>query len=124
MNAFAPALMVVALLFLGGCEKAEEVPVPKPAEPARSPSAGGSILSAPVDYVGTTVKAKQAAARTVDTVSLNQAIQLFHAQEGHFPKTLNELVAEKYIVRIPEAPSGMRLEYDPAKGQARMVSTR
>ena len=121
MNKFVSALILASLLGVCGCDKPEEVPVPKPSEPAPSPSASGNPLLAPVDYVGTAVRVKQAATRTVDTAGLNQAIQLFNVQEGRFPKDLNELVEQKYIARIPEPQRGMRLEYDAAKGQARMV---
>jgi hypothetical protein len=122
MKTFAAALLVFGVLVLLGCQKQDEVPVPAQQTNAATPSSSGSsILSMPADYVGTAVKVKSAATRTVDTASVNQAIQLFHAQEGRYPKDLNELVSERYLTRVPSAPTGMRLEYNPAKGQARMV---
>jgi len=53
-------------------------------------SSGGSVLTAPVDYLKAAGKAQQSAVKTVDTASLNQAIQLFNVEKGRNPKDLNE----------------------------------
>jgi hypothetical protein len=55
----------------------------------------------------------------VDVAALRQAVQAFDKQEGHFPKTLDELTP-KYIAKIPSAPSGYRLNYDPATGEIKI----
>jgi hypothetical protein len=124
MKTFAAALLAIGFLSLQGCQRQEEVPLPTQQTNAPASSSSGNILTMPADYVGTAVKARNTAVRTVDTASLNNAIQLFHAQEGRFPRDLNELVTQRYLTRVPEAPTGMRLEYDPAKGQARIVPAR
>lgn len=84
-------------------------------------SSGGSLVTAPVDYLEAAGKAQQRAAATVDTTALNQAIQLFYTEKGRFPKELNELVTEKFIPKIPEGPYGTRIEYDAATGTVRVV---
>ncbi len=48
--------------------------------------------------------------------SLNQAIQMFQVDKGRFPKDLNELVSEKLINSVPDAPYGMKLDYDATTG--------
>jgi hypothetical protein len=121
MKTFAAALLVFGFLVLQGCQKQDEIPVPQQTNAATPSSSGSSILSMPADYVGTAVKVKSTATRTVDIASVNHAIQLFHAQEGRYPRDLNELVSERYLARVPSPPTGMRLEYNAAKGQARMV---
>jgi stage V sporulation protein SpoVS len=68
-------------------------------------------------YAGTLVNAQQAAVKTVDLVSLNQAVQLFNVQEGRFPTDLNELVSKQYIGKLPAAPNGMKLVYDSTQGK-------
>jgi len=80
-----------------------------------------SPLTAPVDYLGALAKAKQSAVKTVDTSSLKEAIEMFQVDHGRYPKDLNELVQEKYIPRIPDAPYGMKLLYDPNTGQVSVV---
>jgi hypothetical protein len=84
--------------------KVEGAPAPTPA-----PAGNG--------YVGAMVKAQQAAVRTADLSSLNEAIKMFNVQEGRLPADLNELVTKDYIGKIPAAPAGMKLVYDAAQGK-------
>ncbi len=81
----------------------------------------GNPLTAPVDYLDAAAKAKQSAVKTVDVTSVNQAIQMFHVDQGRFPKDLNELVAEKYMPKIPDAPFGSKLVYDATAGKVKVV---
>lgn len=83
---------------------------------------GSNPLTAPTDYLGAAAKAKQSSEKTIDTISINQAIGLFHASEGRFPKDLNELVAEKYLPKLPEAPYGTKIVYDADRGQVQIVA--
>ncbi len=84
-------------------------------------SSGGSVLTAPVDYLKAAGKAQQSAVKTVDTASLNQAIQLFNVEKGRNPRDLNELVQEKFIPQIPATPSGTKLVYDSVAGKVSVV---
>jgi hypothetical protein len=102
---------------LVGCGQSSD----KPAQPTNGAASSSSPLSAPADYVGALGKAQQAAVKTVDVSSLNQAIQLFNVDNGRNPKDLNELVETKFIPKIPEAPKGMKLEYDAAAGKVKVV---
>lgn len=86
-----------------------------------SASSGGSLVTAPVDYLGAVAKAQQSAVKTVDTTSLNQAIQLFNVEKGRNPKDLNELVEQKFIPQIPAAPYGTKLVYDSGSGKVTVV---
>jgi uncharacterized lipoprotein NlpE involved in copper resistance len=89
-------------------------------EPAQQSS--GGVLSAPADYVGAAAKAQQAAVKTADTLSLNNAIQMFAGEQGRYPKNLNELVEKKYIKEIPQPPQGMKIQYDASVGSVKIVS--
>jgi len=93
----------------------------KSGEGTNSAAGGGNPLNAPADYVGALGKAQQSAVKTVDTTSLNQAIQLFNVENGRNPKDLNELVEKKSIPKIPDAPRGMKLDYDATAGKVRIV---
>ena len=108
----------VACLFFCGCEKKEAAPPPKA---TNSTAATGNPLTAPVDYLGAIGKARERSIKTIDTVTLNQNIQLFYAQEGRFPKSLDELIEQKYLPSLPAAPYGMKIEYDPASGKVKVV---
>jgi hypothetical protein len=108
---------LAASLLLIGCGESSN----KPAQPTNGAASGSSPLSAPADYVGALGKAQQSAVKTVDTASINQAIQLFNVEHGRNPKDLNELVESKFIPKIPAAPYGMKLEYDATTGKVKVV---
>ena len=82
---------------------------------------GGSLVTAPVDYLDAAAKAKQKAVKTIDTTSLNQAVQLFNVQKGRNPKDLSELVSEGFIKEIPTPPYGTKLSYNPTSGDVSVV---
>ena len=110
-------LSLAASLFLTGCGESSD----KPGQPTNGAASSGNPLNAPADYVGALGKAKQTAVKTADTASLNQAIQMFGVDQGRNPKDLNELVERKYITKIPDAPYGMKLEYDATAGKVKVV---
>lgn len=111
-------LMLGLGLALVGCVKKEE---PKPQQATNKPAASGNPITAPVDYLAASVKAHQSMVKTIEGTSLNQAVQQFYVGEGRFPKDLNELVKLKYIGEIPRAPNGMKIVYDAANGQVKVV---
>ena len=112
-------LSLLAGLLVVGCGESSD----KPSQGTNTAS-GSSPLSAPADYVGALGKAQQTAAKTADTSSLNQAIQMFNVENGRNPKDLNELVEKKTIPRLPDAPRGMKLDYDAAAGKVTVVDVR
>ena len=108
-------LSLAAGLLLAGCGDNAE----KPAQTTNSTS--GGVLSAPADYVGALGNAKIKAAKTAETASIDQAIQMFGSEKGRNPKDLNELVTEKYLPKIPDAPYGMKFQYDETAGKVSVV---
>jgi hypothetical protein len=114
----ALSLLLLGGLALAGCGQKEEKST---ASSTNENNSTGNPLTAPVDYLGAVAKAKKSAEKTVETVGLNQAIQQFSAAEGRYPKDLNELVTEKYLPKIPAAPYGMKIVYDAAKGEVKVV---
>jgi len=84
-------LIVITAIFLAGCGKSA-----KPAAPNADSSQPAVTLPA-----------------------LKQAVQSFNTQEGHFPKTLDELVP-KYVAKIPDAPGGYKFVYDSATGEVKL----
>ncbi len=110
--------VTLSTLVIAGCGRKDQ---PSAAKSTNEPAAGANPVTAPVEYLGSIVKAKKSAEKTVDTVSLNKAVQLFSASEGRYPKDLKELVTQKYLNSLPEAPYGMKIEYDAAKGEVKVV---
>ena len=81
----------------------------------------GAATNNPADYLGALVRAKKTADKTIDVSYLNQALQQFNVQEGHYPKTLEELTPN-YVGKIPEPPIGYKLDYDATKGEVKVVT--
>lgn len=105
----------VSLLLIGCGGQSEK------AGSSTNAASSGGLLTAPVDYLGAAAKAQQSAVKTVDIVSINQAIQLFGVDNGRNPKDLNELVEKKYIPQIPTPPYGTRIVYDAESGKVQVV---
>lgn len=110
-------LAFAAGFLLAGCgEKSSTT-----AGATNTPSSGDSVVAAPANYLGAITKGEQNAVKTVDTTSLDKAIQMFNVEHGRFPTDLKELVSEKYISQIPTPPYGTRLDYDASAGRVTVV---
>jgi len=105
-------ILAAASIFLAGCGDSS-----KPGTTANTVS---NVVTAPLDYIGAVGQAQKHAESVIDVASLNNAIQQFNAGEGHFPKTLQEMVPT-YIAKIPEAPFGSKIVYDPTSGTVKVV---
>ena len=81
---------------------------------AEAGRAGGEDGAGDVGAVG---KAKKSSEKRVNLANVQNAIRQFHAVEGRYPKSLNELVKEGYYSKMPAAPRGMRYVYNPKTGQ-------
>jgi len=71
-------------------------------------------------YVKGLGEAQKTADKTIDVTSINKALQMFNVQEGRYPKDLQELVPN-YIAKIPDAPAGSKIVYDPNTGTVKVV---
>ena len=109
-------ISLLALAFAAGCSDNSSQPAQK-----TNTAAGSSPLTAPVDYLGAVGKAQQSAVKTVDTASINSAIQMFQVDRGRYPRDLNELVQEKFLPQIPPTPFGTKLDYNPNSGEVKVV---
>ncbi len=119
---------LAAALALTACNQKSDTPpaggtasAVKPATNNVSSSSSTSPLDAPAGYLGAVAKAQQTAVKTIDTASIDHAIQMFAVENGRNPKDLNELVQEKFLGRIPDVPYGMKLVYDASSGTVKVV---
>jgi hypothetical protein len=110
-------LWLSSLLVLGACSQKSDAPTAS----TNAASTASSPLNAPADYLGAIVKGQQSAVKTIDTTSVDKAIQLFSVENGRNPKDLNELVEQKFLPKIPETPFGTKLVYDQATGTVKVV---
>jgi hypothetical protein len=110
-------LPLMAGVLFAGCQKEES----KDSKPAPSSTSGGNPVTAPVDYLGAVAKAHKIASTKVAGAGLEQTIKIFYAQEGRYPKDLNELVRPEYLNAIPPPPAGMKYNYNPKDGVLKVV---
>jgi hypothetical protein len=80
-----------------------------------------NTVTAPVNYLGAIGAAQQRSEKTLDVIQINQAVASFNEAEGRYPTDLNELVAKHYLGAIPQAPYGMKIEYDASNGSVQVV---
>ena len=113
-------LLFAVALVLTGCGNNNSGKTGTSTNSAAGSTNGGSLITAPVDYLGAAVQAQKNMTKTIDVSYLKEAIQQFNVQEGRYPKTLQELVPN-YIAKIPDAPYGYKLDYDASKGEVKVV---
>ena len=114
--AFAALLLVPSLLTACGEKQSS-----KAASGTNAASSQGSPLTAPVDYLGAVGKGQQTAEKVIETTSIERAIDMFKIDQGRNPKSLDELVKEGFLPKIPAPPYGMKIDYDPASGRVKLV---
>ncbi len=109
--------VMAGVLLLAGCGKKPD----RAAAPATNGSAtASSPADAPGNYLRAIAQGQQSAVKTVDTTSLEKAVQLFNVDNGRNPKDLNELVQKKYIPKLPEPPFGSTLVYNSIDGSVKI----
>lgn len=113
-----PVVFAVSALLLTACDSKSSS---SGAATNTNTTASSSPLTAPVDYLGALGKSKEIAVKTTDIASLTRAIQMFNEGEGRNPATLNELVTEKYLPRLPDPPYGMKFTYEASSGVVKVV---
>jgi hypothetical protein len=114
----APINLCLAAILFTACSQKTESP---PAAATNAANAEATPANAPAGYLGALAKGQQSAVSTVDTTSLDKAIQMFAVENGRNPKDLNELVQQKFIPKIPEPPYGSKLVYDANSGTVKIV---
>ena len=92
------------------------------ADASRAAKPVSNPLAAPVDYLGATAAGKKTAERAAHLAPVVAALQQFHAAEDRYPNRLQELVQAGFLARVPEAPAGQALSYNPNDGSVRWVS--
>ncbi len=119
MNRIVLIPLAAFAIALAGCGKSNESTQPATASaPAAAttnqPQSAGQALE---QYGHTLATAKTTAQRKVDTITVDRAIQAFQADRGQNPQSLDELIKEGFLPKLPELPAGMKYDYDPQKGE-------
>lgn len=97
------------ILLLTGCGEAP--PSQKPAAPAPR-----SAVTAPVDYIATSIQTGENSRGKIEMIAVQKAIESYQQQEGHNPESLEELHQKQYLPSLPRPPAGHEFKYDAATG--------
>jgi hypothetical protein len=111
--------VVASGVLLAGCGDNNSSKTAQVTNPPAKYDSGNPLTVVP-DYIGAVGQAQKYSIKQIDLAYLNQAIQQFNASEGRFPKDLNELIPN-YIGKIPDAPYGSKIVYDPNSGTVKVV---
>jgi hypothetical protein len=107
--------LFAAALVLAGCGNNQGGSSQTNSASSSAPSAASG------GYLDTLANSRDRAVKVIDTAALTQAVQMFNATEGRFPKDLDELVTNKLIAEVPITPRGKKLDYNPATGEVKLV---
>ena len=110
---------VAAGLLLAGCSQSSSPSNPTATNNATSGSTAASSSTTP-NAGGVLGQVQNFSQEHIDLAQVGQAVQQFDAAEGHYPKNLQELVPN-YLAKIPPAPPGYKISYDPSTGKVGMV---
>ncbi len=129
------ALMPLAAL-LPGCGKGDQ------SSPSSSSASAGATNAAPglaatavnvvtnqqqsagamlEQYGHTLATAKKKALTKTDLITVDRAIQSFQADRGRNPSSLEELIQEGFLPKLPDLPLGKKYSYNPQSGEVDMV---
>jgi|ERR1051326_4727161 hypothetical protein len=118
----ASSLAAIAIVFLG-CSKSEQSPnSSSPNQPAATatnqPDSTGQALE---KYGHTMATAKKNALTKTDLITVDRAIQAFQADRGRNPESLDELITEKFLPKLPDVPKGKAYSYNPQTAEVKIV---
>lgn len=117
-------ILVVALIPFAGCGKKEpasqSTPPPAPSDGMRT-NQQDSTGQALEKYGRTMATVKKSTEVKMDLITVNNAILAFQADRGENPSSLDELVTEKFLPKLPPLPSGKKYSYNPQTGEVKVV---
>lgn len=74
-------------------------------------------------YGHTLATARQKALLKTSFMSVHQAIQAYEASKGEHPSSLDDLIKDGILPRLPELPKGKRYNYNAQTGQLAIVDS-
>jgi len=54
---------------------------------------------------------------------INYGVTMFHDEKGRYPANLQEAVASRHILRLPQLPTGEKFVYDSQTGSVKVENT-
>lgn len=92
-----------------------------PTNPSSQTTNKESFVTAPVDYMTSTIRVGERTKETIELVVIRKAIESFQQEEGRNPNSLEELIEKSYLKTLPTPPSGQQFQYDAKTGNIQLV---
>ena|ERR1043166_254075 len=127
MKRFLPFLVTLVTTSLLGCGKSQQSNPPNTSTP--TPADAGNTATNQQDSTGqalekyghTMALAKKNALEKTDLITVDRAVQSFQADRGKNPESLDELIKEGFLPRLPDLPKGKMYSYNPQTGEVKIV---
>ncbi len=114
-------LILVSLIALTSCGPSTSTESKPAAKPSAASTNEGSLVTAPVDYVSSVIRAGEQAKGTVEIATIQKAIDAFQEAEGRLPASLDEVAQKSYLNPMPKPPVGKEFAYDAATGKVQLA---
>lgn len=111
-------LLILTLMLTGCGSKSQDSQTHYSSSPTNKEE---SLVTAPVDYIASSIRIGENTKGTIELVTLRKAIESFQQQEERNPDSLEELVQKSYLKVLPTPPSGLKFEYNPKTGDVRLI---
>lgn len=72
-------------------------------------------------YLGAMAQAKKTSENVVNVASVQEAVNMFQATEGRYPKDLQEVMSTDLLTSLPVLPQGYQYGYDAQSGKVKAV---
>ncbi|HEY1173988.1 MAG TPA: hypothetical protein VGH19_21665 [Verrucomicrobiae bacterium] len=137
-NTLFSALALAGLMTGCGGEPETTVSAPPPAEQPQALDISQSVAAPAPEAATPATAAPPAQAQLTESeplggkgrpltqeevMLLSYGISMFKEEKGRFPATLEEAVASRHIIRLPQLPPGEKLAYDSSNGSVKVTNT-
>lgn len=106
---FSLSLCTALVLSLTGCGEKKD------SQPENATSSSGT------SYLGAMAQAKKTSENVVNVASVQEAVNMFQATEGRYPKDLQEVVSADLLNSLPVLPQGYQYAYEAQTGKVKAV---
>ncbi len=106
-------LILLTLAFFSSCKGKKKEPEPGDLTPVNAAGKYGDVM----------VKTKKEAESMNAVLPLKQLVDSYWAEQGKYPASLQELVTNGYVKKLPDPPEGMEFTYDSSSGSVDLKNT-
>jgi len=118
------ALLVLTLAFVGcGSDESEQTPPPQmiEREVKHGVARPDNALRGPVEYIDTVVTLGMQQDYRLKKTTVEEAVKQYHAMQFKYPATVEDIVNQGLLVKVPSLDEGDRWDLNPETGEVRIM---